>query len=80
MPELPKLRVRWCFAFSKEEAVYDLAQAESSLPFDPNMATSVVVEGQWVGSYAKLIEMVAQEPYKGKEFLDVMLVPYISGG
>ncbi len=57
--------------------IYELEQARYLLNFD---ASIVVVEGQTVRSYEELVQQIAQERFRNKEFIEVMQLPSIQGG
>lgn len=68
MPKLPKLRVK-TFPSSNEET-RDFEQAKD-LPF---LDVLIFVEGQRINSYQELVQLVAQDPYKDRESLEVMVL------
>ncbi len=78
MPELPKLKVTtWSCGYQCEE-IRDFEQAKDFLNFD---STSLVtVEGQVLSCYDQLIRLAAQDCYKDKELLNVVLLPLLNGG
>ena len=76
MPKLPKLKVRLQFEHAAAE-VCDFEQARER--FD-SPGVVVLVEGQVVSSYGELLQIAAQERYKDKEFLEMLLVPILGGG
>ncbi len=80
MSKLPKLRVRsLLYGESKDEAeIDDLEQLRSR--FAAGSDIIVVVEGRMVNSYDELARLIAQDEYKDKELLEVMLLPVIDGG
>ncbi len=80
MSKLPKLKVRsLLYGEPREETeIDDLEQVKSHFAADSN--TIVVVEGRILNSYDELIRLVAQDEYKDKELLEVMLLPLIGGG
>ncbi len=80
MSKLPKLSVR-SFLYGEsanETEIDDLEQVKSH--FDAGADTIVVVEGRLISSYDELIHMIAQGQFKGKERLEVMILPVIEGG
>lgn len=80
MSELPRLRVRsLLFGDSSEEIEIDQLEKLRS-HFNAGAETLVVVDGQIVNSYDELARLVAQEQRKGKETVEVMLLPLIEGG
>ncbi|MBI2857675.1 MAG: hypothetical protein HYX90_01245 [Chloroflexi bacterium] len=48
--------------------------------FDPNGDTIVVVEGQLVTSYDQLVELVTRGELRGREAVELLLLPLIDGG
>lgn len=78
MPELPKLKVTtWSCGYQHEE-IRDFEQAREFLNFDSTYL--VTVEGQVLFCYDQLIRLAAQDCYKDKEFLEVVLLPLLGGG
>ena len=78
MSKLPKLKVQSLFGSGNEPDICDLEQAKNR--FDYGSETIVLVEGQVVNSQEELIELASQDQYKDKEFLEVVLLPFIIGG
>lgn len=78
MSKLPKLKVQSPFGSENEGDICDLEQAKNR--FDYGSETVVLVDGQIVNSYEELVQIAAQERYKDKEFLEVVLLPLIAGG
>ena len=76
MPKLPKLEVVWSFRDPREET-YDLEQAKEFL-FDPGILA--FVDGQLVNSYDDLVQLAAQDQYKDREVLKVILIRRGVGG
>ncbi len=72
---MPKLKIKF-FGYPNEE-VYELEQIKNNLNFDEAV---FMVEGQRVQSYDKLVQLAAQDEYKDKEFLEIMLIPLFEGG
>ncbi len=78
MPELPKLKVTtWSCGYQHEE-IRDLEKAREFLNFDPTFV--VTVEGKVLSCYDELVRLAAQDSYKDKEFLEVVLLPLLGGG
>jgi len=80
MAKLPKLEISWAFRYPNEETydtTYELEQAKEFL-FDP--AVLAFVDGQLINSYDELIHLVADDEYKGKEVLKVILIRRGVGG
>ena len=77
MTKLPKLKVQG-FRSDVSEEIRDFEQARY-FPFSgPGMV--IVVEGEVVRDYEDIVQLVAQERYKDKEFLEVFVETIISGG
>ena len=70
MSKLPKLEVSWSFRQPSEEP-YDLEQAKEFL-FDPGVLA--FVDGQPINGYDELVQLAAQDKYKDKEVLKVILI------
>ncbi len=78
MSKLPRLKVQSPFGSENEGDICDLEQAKNRFDYGPE--TVVLVDGQVVNSYEELVQIAAQERYKDKEFLEVVLLPLIAGG
>ncbi len=78
MSDLPKLNLKKPFGYPSEE-VRDFEQARYFL-FSYGANAVIVVEGQVVNSYEELVQLAARDCYKGKEFLEVQLLPVAIGG
>jgi len=78
MSKLPKLKIQSPFGSGNEGDICDLEQAKHRLSYGSESV--VLVDGQVVNSYEELVQIVAQERYKDKEFLKVVLLPLIAGG
>ena len=77
MSKLPKLKVKLPFGYPNED-ICELEQSKYRFSYGGEVL--VVVEGQVVNSYEELVQLVKQEDYKNKEFLEVTLLPAIVGG
>jgi len=77
MSKLPKLKVKR--TWNPVEETHDLEQARHLL-FSREADMLVMVEGQTVNSYEELVQLAAQDNYKDKEFLEVVLAPLWPGG
>ena len=77
MSRLPKLEITSPFQYA--QGTYDLEQAKDIL-FRYGNRTTVVVEGQRIYSYEELVQLAAQDCYKDKEFLEVMVLPSLATG
>jgi PDZ domain-containing secreted protein len=73
--QLPKLIIK-NFGYTVVDTL-ELDQAEHVLNFIDQM---VMVEGKRAKSYDELVNLVSQEKYRDKEFIDVVLLPAIAGG
>ena len=78
MSKLPKLKVQSLYGSGNEADICDLEQAKNR--FDYGSEAIVLVEGQVVNSHEELVKLASQEKYKDKEFLEVVLLPFIVGG
>jgi hypothetical protein len=78
MSKLPKLKVKRPFGYPREE-IRELEQAQYFL-FSSGSGALVVVEGQVVNSYEELVQLAAQERYKDREFLEVVMAIQMGGG
>lgn len=79
MSELPKLKVKW-FLESFSEATIDFEKAKYSLPFGPPYTLSVMLDGQRINSYEEFVQLAAQDCYKEREFLEVVVLTPRGGG
>ncbi len=81
MSRLPKLKVRSLLydgGSAEGTEIDDLEQVKSHFAAGSN--TIVVVEGRLLNSYDELTRLVAQDEYKDRESLEIMLLPLIEGG
>jgi hypothetical protein len=79
MSNLPKLRIKLPFGNPDEEIV-DLEQARYRFHFGGDMVV-LMIDGQAPQTYEELVQMVSQDKYKDKEFIDAeMLVDAATGG
>lgn len=78
MPRLRQLRVRTLSGQERVE-LCDLEQAKYLIPFDDD-ETVCILEGRAINSYQELINLAGQDPYKGKDILEITLLPVIAGG
>ena len=79
MSELPKLRIKWLTQPFREKDV-EFEKARSSLPFDSPYTTSITLEGQVIKSYDELVQLASDERYRGKPFLEVVVIAPVGGG
>jgi len=77
MSKLPKLKVNWG-SWGKNVGIYNFEQAKYLPLF--NSPTLVVGEGQVINSYEELVQLAAQNRYKDKESLELLVVKAIGGG
>jgi len=78
MHKLPKLRVQSFFETDCETDIYDFEQAKDRIDYETE--SIILVEGQSVNSHDELVQLATKEQYKDKEFLEVVVLPYIVGG
>lgn len=76
MSKLPKLKVKG-LGWDVSEEIRDFEQAKY-FPFGHDVI--IVAEGQVITSYDDLVQLVDQEDYKNKKFLEVMFLSIIVGG
>ena len=76
MTELPKLKVTG-LGWDVSEEIQDFKQDKH---FHFGHDVIIVAEGEVIRSYDDLVQLVAQERYKDKKFLEVMFLPIIVGG
>jgi hypothetical protein len=76
MSQLPKLKIKLPGGYPREE-ICELAEAENRLDFVDGV---ILVEGQSVHSRNELIQMVTQDKYKNKEYIEVVILSIIDGG
>jgi len=76
MSKLPKLKVKLLIGRMSED-VRDFEQAKY-LPFCQHV--QIFVEGQLINSYEELVQLAAQDSYKAKESLEVVVTSAIGGG
>jgi len=76
MSELPRLKVKRIPGYSDE--VRNLDQAKD-LPFSDVL---IFAEGSRVNSYEELVQLATQDNYKGREFIEVVILPFgiVDGG
>jgi hypothetical protein len=59
------------------EYICDLEEAKNYLNFDGGV---ILIEGRMIHSYEEFVQVVAQDKYKNKESIEVVLLPTIIGG
>jgi len=74
MSKLPKLKLKMP---DEHEVIRNFEDAENLLV---DLELLAVVEGQLIYSYEELVQLATEDAYKDKEFLEIMLVPYLMGG
>ncbi|MFC2013346.1 hypothetical protein ACFLU8_00395 [Chloroflexota bacterium] len=75
---MPKLKIISTLRYNDE--ICDLEQAKDILFRSSGILTHVVVEGQLIQSYEDLVQLISQEQYKDREFLEVRELPIMPGG
>ena len=78
MSRLPKLKITSSLRYSEE--IYDLEQAKDILFRSSGIPMQFFIEGELIQSYDDLIQLIAQDQYKDKEFLEVKELPIMPGG
>ena len=73
MAKLPKLHVK-SFPAEMEEDIRDFEQGKE-FPFLLNDSL-ILVEGQAITSYDELVKIAAQDSYRNRELLDVVILNY----
>jgi hypothetical protein len=76
MANKPKIKVAgpgW--SDSSEPLDFECARL---LPFSPEMIISA--DDQVVSSFEELEHLIEQEPYRNRDFLEIILLPMIEGG
>jgi len=76
MSKLPKLKVKLNVGRLNEE-IRDFEQAKY-LPFCDHLI--ILAEGQVINSYEELVQLAAQDCYKDKESLEVLVMTAVGGG
>jgi len=72
---MPRLMIKYFGSLSGE--VSELEDAKYLFDLDESI---IVIEGQNVRSYEELVQIVSQERFKDKEFIEVMQIPLVQGG
>ena len=75
---LPKLKVTNWSSGSPVEEMVDFEKAREFLDFNPSV--SVKVEGEVLVAYDELVRLARREHFQGREYLEVEIMPLISGG
>lgn len=74
MTTQPKLKIKM---YNGNEEIRDLKEVKDLYS---TWMMMVLVDGYVVNSYEEMVNLVTQEQYKDKEFVEVALVPFIEGG
>jgi len=74
MSKLPKLKVK---LRGLSDDIRDFEQGKYLLFCDHVL---ILVEGQVINSYEELVQLAAQDGYKDKEFLEVLVTTAVAGG
>jgi hypothetical protein len=74
---LPKLKVQTIRDLKLVEEILEIEQAKYLVHANAH----VVVEGQRINTYDELVQMVNQDGYRDREYLEVVLLPIeVAGG
>jgi hypothetical protein len=73
--QMPKLVIK-VFGDPGED-VCELDEARYFLNFNNRL---VVIEGKDIHSYAELVQVISQERFRDREFIEVVQVPPVEGG
>jgi len=76
MAPLPKLKIKLPRG-NPDEYIYDLEEARDILNFSEGV---FIVDGQWVHSYNELTDIVKQDKFKDKDFIEVEWIQVMGGG
>lgn len=78
MPKLPKLKLKIPEGYDEYyEGIHEFEEAKDFLS---NWGAMFIVDGQVINSHEELIKLATRDQYKDKEFLEVMVIPFIEGG
>ena len=72
----PKLKIKLPRS-NPDEYIYTLEEAGNVLDFSEGVFT---VEGQWIHSYNELANLVKQDRFKGKDFIEIEWIQMMGGG
>lgn len=75
---LPRLKIVSPFSSDDEADFCEVEQARNRFNYDSE--TMIVVEGELVSCYEDLLILANQDRFRGRDFLEVVLLPYIVGG
>ncbi len=76
MEKLPKLKISG-LGWDATEGLHNLEEAQY---FSFNEDMIVTVEDQVVNSYEEIVQLASREPFKDREYLEVIFLPVIVGG
>ncbi len=76
MEKAPKLKITG-LGWDASGGLHNLEEAQY---FSFNEDMIVTVEDQVVNSYEEILQLASHEPYKDKEYLEVVFLPVIVGG
>jgi len=77
MTGLPKLKVKTIRELEPVEEVRDFEQGRYLFVSD----ALILIEGLRINSYDELVQLAAQDEYRNREFLEVVLLPLeVAGG
>jgi hypothetical protein len=71
----PGLKIKY-FGSTAEDSC-DLDQGRYIFNLDEGI---ILADGRTVQTYAELVELAAQDKYKDKNFIEIMILPAIMGG
>ena len=74
MSKLPRLRLKMP---NRHEETCSLKEAQN-IPSE--WGVLFVVDGQIISCYEELVKLAGQNSYKNREYLEVILLPFIDGG
>lgn len=60
-----------------EEDAFELEKAKYYLNFERGL---IQVDGQRIHSYDELVRLATSDKYRGKEFIEVVVILFVSGG
>ena len=78
MPEFPKLKIKLPFATADEDFC-DVEQARHRFKWGREDFL-ITIDDQIINSYEELVQIVSQEHYRDREFIEVNLLLMIAGG
>jgi hypothetical protein len=72
---LPEFKIKY-FGFPDED-IRDLDQVGELFGIKGML---IMIDGQRIGSYADLLQLIAQDSYKDKQRIEMVLLPAVAGG